>query len=558
MKKSMIISFNILAALIFFNCADKEKEVDEMAASGIQEKMAKYITVPLTADLSALSEKEKMMIPLLIDAAKIMDDLFWLQAFGDKDTFLNSLKNPMEKKFAEINYGPWDRLDGNLPFIEGYNEKPLGANFYPKDMSKDEFDSFIGENPELAEDLKSLYTVIKPSDTDKLLAAPYSVEYAEKLKQASDLLRRASTFADDKGLRKYLELRADALITDNYYDSDIAWMEMKNNLIDVVIGPIESYEDRLFGYKAAFEAYILIKDKEWSERLAHFVELLPQLQKDLPVDEKYKREKPGLESDLNAYDAIYYAGDCNAGSKTIAINLPNDEKVQLKKGTRRLQLKNSMKAKFDKILTPISEVLIKAEQLNNINFNAFFNNVMFHEVAHGLGIKNTIIGKGTVRETLKEHYSAIEEGKADILGLYMITKLNEMGELKDIDLMDNYVTFLAGIFRSIRFGAASAHGRANLICFNFFKELKAFNRDPNSGVYSVDFEKMQTAVEELSRKILILQGDGNYEGTSEFFSKYLITDPELENDLKRLTVKGIPVDIVFEQGLNVLRDQLLF
>ncbi len=558
MKKRHCLLVILLSTIIFLSCEKESIEDKKMETADIHLKLAKYTTVKLTSDLSALSENERRMIPLLIDAAKIMDELFWLQAFGDKKAFLNSIADPMVKQYAEINYGPWDRLAGNEPFIEGYEQKPEGANFYPKDMSKEEFEAFIKENPELEEDLKSLYTIIRRGEDGKLNAVPYSVEYSEKLKQASGLLRRAATFADDKGLKKYLELRADALITDNYYESDIAWMEMKNNLIDVVIGPIESYEDRLYGSKAAFEAYILIKDKEWSEKLAHYTALLPELQKGLPVDEKYKSEIPGLESDLNAYDAIYYAGDCNAGSKTIAINLPNDERVQLKKGTRRLQLKNSMKAKFDKILTPISEVLIKAEQLNNINFNAFFNNVMFHEVAHGLGIKNTINGKGTVREALKEHYSVIEEGKADILGLYMITKLNEMGELKDIDLMDNYVTFLAGIFRSIRFGAASAHGRANLICFNFFKELNAFDRDPSSGVYSIDFEKMQTAVEQLSNKILTLQGDGDYEGTEKFFEKYLITDNELENDLKLLSTEGIPVDIIFEQGLNVLRDQLLF
>ena len=251
--------------------------------------------------------------------------------------------------------------------------------------------------------------------------------------------------------RSILSLRSQALLDDQFKPSDMAWMDMKSNDIDFVVGPIESYEDQLFGYKTAYEAYVLIKDKSWSERLAKFAKLLPVLQVGLPVDDKYKTETPGTDSDLNAYDVLYYAGHSNAGSKTIAINLPNDETVQLEKGSRRLQLKNAMQAKFDKILVPISEVLVDPSQRKYITFDAFFGNTMFHEVAHGLGIKNTITGKGTVTQALKQFASAQEEGKADILGLYMVEKLFSMGELTEGEVMDNYVTFMAGIFRSVRF-----------------------------------------------------------------------------------------------------------
>ena len=296
--------------------------------------------------------------------------------------------------------------------------------------------------------------------------------------------------------------------------------------------------------------YVLVKDQEWSKRLAKFSAYLPELQEGLPVDEKYKQEKPGTDSDLNAYDVVYYAGDCNSGSKTIAINLPNDEEVQLQKGTRRLQLKNAMRAKFDKILMPISDVLIDESQRKHITFDAFFANTMFHEVAHGLGIKNTIDGNGTVRTSLKEHASALEEGKADILGLYMIQQLHAKGELKE-DLKDNMVTFMAGIFRSVRFGASSAHGKANMIRFNFFKEEGAFSRNED-GTYKVDFDKMITAMEKLSNKILTLQGNGDYEGVSNLVAESGIISTELQADLDRLSDANIPVDVIFEQGVDVL------
>jgi hypothetical protein len=507
--------------------------------------LAKYTTVTLKADLSPLSENEKKMIPLLMDAAQIMDELFWEQALGEpKDEFLAKIKNEKLKQFAIYNYGPWDRLDDNKPFIEGYGAKPKGANFYPTDMDTTEFNNF--KHP----DKKGQYSIIRRDSKGQLILAGYSTYFKTKLEKAADLIQQAAQFADDPGLNKYLHLRAEALLSDNYQPSDLAWMDMKTNRIDFVVGPIETYEDALYGYRASFEAYVLIKDMEWSKKLEKFASFLPELQKGLPVDAKYKKEMPGSNSDLNAYDVVYYAGDCNSASKTIAINLPNDEQVQLSKGTRRLQLKNVMKAKFEKILTPISAELIDPEQIKYVNFDAFFSTVMFHEVAHGLGIKNTINGKGTVRESLKEHASALEEGKADILGLYMITELFKKGELEG-KLEDYYVTFLAGIFRSVRFGAASAHGKANMIRFNYFKEKGAFVRNAN-GKYKVDFNKMEEAMTSLSTLILTLQGDGDYAGVDQLVKEKGVVGAELQADLDQLKAKNIPVDIVFEQGKEVL------
>ncbi|TBW26404.1 Zn-dependent hydrolase [Gramella sp. KN1008] len=529
------------------NAAESEEtNKDKMVAEGIdiENRVNQYAEVKLTSDLNNLSENQKKIIPLLIEAAKITDELFWYQAFGGRDTLMPKL-GEMSAEYVNLNYGPWDRLNNMQPFIEGYGPKPEAANFYPSDMTKEEFNNADLSNKE------SLYTFIRRNDQGDLTAVWYHEMFPEKLNKASDLLKQAAELAEDPGFKKYLNLRAEAFLTDEYYESDVAWMQMKDNSIDMVTGPIETYEDRLFGSKAAFESYVLIKDKEWSERLAKYVAFLPMLQRELPVEAKYKKDSPGTESDLNAYDVVYYAGDSNAGSKTIAINLPNDEKVQQEYGSRRLQLKNAMRAKYDQILVPISEELIAEEQRKHITFDAFFANTMFHEVAHGLGIKNTINQKGTVREALKEYSSALEEGKADVLGIYMITKLHDKGEIKDAELMDYYVTFLSSIFRSVRFGASSAHGKANMVRFNYFKEMGAFTQD-ETGMYSVDMPKFREAIDALSNDILVLQGEGDYEGAGRLLNEKGQIDSELEASLTQLSEKNIPVDIKFEQGTKVL------
>lgn len=506
-----------------------------------------YANFRLTADLSALSEQQRQMLVLLIEASNIMDDLFWRQAFRDDYAeWLASIGVAETRHFAELNYGPWDRLAEDKPFMDGFGAKPLGANFYPPDMTVEEFDAAPLDGK------RGLYSLLRRDASGQLTLVPYHVAYAAELGRAAGLLRDAADLSEHEGFANYLRLRAVALVTDDYQPSDLAWMDVKTNPIELVIGAIETYEDRLFGYKAAYESYVLLKDQEWSERLARFAAFLPELQEGLPVPDELKAETPGLDSDVNAYDVLYYAGHSNAGSKTIAINLPNDEQVQLQKGTRRLQLKNAMRAKFEKILEPIADILIDEAQRRHVSFDSFFTNTMFHEVAHGLGIKNTINGKGTVREALRDLASSMEEGKADILGLYMITRLHEAGELGETDLRDNYVTFMAGMLRSMRFGASSAHGQANMVRFNFFAERGAFVRDRETETYSVDFDRMGEAMTALSELLLTLQGTGDYEGTAQLLKEKGVIDAGLQSDLDRLTRADIPVDIEFSQGLKEL------
>ncbi len=515
-------------------------------AAGTLSRFDIYVPVTLSADLSHLSSNQKQMVSKLIDAAAIMDELFWRQAYGERQSLLDSIDDPAVRRFAELNYGPWDRLDGNKPFVPGVGEKPLGAGFYPADMSKEEFEAWAEPGK------KGLYSMVRRDGSGQLSLIAYSQLYRPELTRAAAILREAAELAESPAFSNYLRLRADALLSNDYRASDMAWMDMQDNAVDVIIGPIENYEDRLFNYRTAFEAYVLIKDIAWSKRLARLTQFLPELQRGLPVPEAYKSEMPGANSQLNAYDVIYYAGACNAGAKTIAVNLPNDEEVQLSKGARRLQLKNAMKAKFDKILVPIAGVLIAEEQRRHITFDAFFSNTMFHEVAHGLGIKRTVNSGESVRTALKDTSTALEESKADILGLYMVTELSARGELEEGELMDNYVTFMASIFRSIRFGAASAHGQANMIRFNFFQQAGAFSRDPQSGLYRINFERMQAAMVDLSRLILTIQGDGDYAAAVQLLQQQGVIGEQLDADLQRLAAQGIPVDITFTQGKEVL------
>lgn len=537
-KLSLILTMGILMAA----CAPKH----DQQQSTMQQKVDEFVQVDLKTDINHLTANEKQMLPYLYEVGQIMDDIFWQQAWGDRDALLSTIKDKATQDFVRINYGPWERLNGNEPFIEGHGKKPAGAQFYPADMTKEEFEAF--DSPDKAD----LYTVIRRDAEGKLQSIPYHQAYKTQVDKAAELLKKAAELAEDEGLKTYLNLRAEALLTDQYFESDLAWMSMKNNRIDFVVGPIENYEDALFGYKAAHEAYILIKDLDWTAKIARYAALLPDLQKTLPVEPEYKSEVPGMDSDLGVYDVVFYGGDCNAASKTIAINLPNDPKVHLQKGSRKLQLKNAMRYKFDKILLPISDLLIDPSQRSHVKFDAFFQNVMFHEVAHGLGIKNLVNGQGTVRSALKERHNALEEGKADILGLYMVSQLAQMGEIETPDMMDNYVTFVAGIFRSVRFGVASSHGKANMVCFHYLQERGAFTRDPQTGTYKVDRDKMTQAMTQLAHDILTYQGNGDYPGVCKLFDEKATLDEQLQVDLQRVAQANIPRDLRYNQGKELL------
>lgn len=550
-------------------------EIKPVAGYPISKSLNSYKSLPLKANLDGLSETEKQTLKHLLDAAKIADDIFWIQAYGDKNQLLNNAKSDSLQRFVNLNYGPWDRLNDNKPFIQGVGPKPKGANLYPVNITEEEWNKW--ENPAKA----SPYTKIERDASGNLVAVPYNLAYEEKIREMVKHLSLAANVirGEDERFANFLLERCNALLQSDYNNSDIHWLGLLSNKLDIIIGPIENYEDEFKGAKTAFESYVLIRDMEWGKKLDKYVSLLPSLQQSLPVDAAYKPAlamnmampdpagsagvglvveaplpgapdgpKPG--SSLAVFDVVYYAGHNNAGSKTIAVNLPNDEKLQEEYGTRRSQLKNVMQAKFDNMVKPISTLMLEENQAAMVNFDAFFNNVMFHEVAHGLGVKNTINGKSTVREALGAAFSPIEECKADVLGLFMITQLLERGELAG-KMDDFYITFVAGTFRSVRFGAASAHGKANMIIFNTLLSKNAISRNKN-GRYTIDVPKMKKVIADLAAELLTLQGDGNTDGVSAMLDTRAKIGDALQADLNKIGKAGIPVDLIFEQGPTVL------
>lgn len=544
MRKKMInLSLSLLGvatvASTLFSCSTQQQE------SPMKAKVEEYAQVELKSDLvNNLNDKEKELVKIFFQVGEITDDLFWQQTFGDKSQ-LDTITDSYAKEFAMIHYGAWDRLDNNKPFLVGYGEKPAVCNYYPHDITAEEFDAFEDANK------NSWYTVIRRNEDGSLKSVWYHEAYAEEIGRICALLEKAVTLAEDPGLKNYLEKRIEAFKTDDYLESDLAWMDMKDSKIDFVTGPIESYDDKFQETKASYESFILLKDEARSKDLAKFVAMLPALQKELPCAPEYKTFVPGTSSDLNVYDAVYYAGDCNAGSKTIAINLPNDERVHALKGTRRLQLRNSMKAKFDKILMPIGQLIVTPEQQKHLNFDAFFWNVTFHEVAHGLGVKQTINTNESVDAVMGTEKTSWEEAKADILGLFMVTKLIEMGEITNITAEDAIATYIAGILRSVRFGAASSHGKANMMCFNYMEKAGAFSRDAK-GQYVIDFGKAKEAMNGWAALILQTQGDGNVEFATKYRAENGGITPALQADLDKINGAGIPRDITFIQGADIL------
>lgn len=544
MRKKMInLSASLLGvatvASTLFSCSTQQQE------SPMKAKVEEYAQVELKSDLvNNLNDKEKELVKIFFQVGEITDDLFWQQTFGDKSQ-LDTITDSYAKEFAMIHYGAWDRLDNNKPFLAGYGEKPAVCNYYPHDITAEEFDAFEDANK------NSWYTVIRRNEDGSLKSVWYHEAYAEEIGRICALLEKAVTLAEDPGLKNYLEKRIEAFKTDDYLESDLAWMDMKDSKIDFVTGPIESYDDKFQETKSSYESFILLKDEARSKDLAKFVAMLPALQKELPCAPEYKTFVPGTSSDLNVYDAVYYAGDCNAGSKTIAINLPNDERVHALKGTRRLQLRNSMKAKFDKILMPIGQLIVTPEQQKYLNFDAFFWNVTFHEVAHGLGVKQTINTNESVDAVMGTEKTSWEEAKADILGLFMVTKLIEMGEITNITAEDAIATYIAGILRSVRFGAASSHGKANMMCFNYMEKAGAFSRDAK-GQYVIDFGKAKEAMNGWAALILQTQGDGNVEFATKYRAENGGITPALQADLDKINGAGIPRDITFIQGADIL------
>ena len=544
------------------------KHLDE---AELKKRLRQYVPVRISVDETNLTDNDKEIIKKLVQAANIMDVLFWKQASPQGLEWRRKLaraQTPVSRllfHYLMINYGPWDRL-ADFEAFAGEEEKPLGGSFYPLDMSKEEFEKWVADHPDQEKAFKSNFTVIR-RDGEGLNAVPYSKEYKRELRAAAKALNDAAALTKNRSLKKFLESRAAAFASDDYMQSDMDWMDLDSK-IEVTIGPYEVYEDRLMGYKAAFEAFITVKDSEATKQLRTYSKWAGKLEKHLPLDDKYKNTKRGKSSPIVVVDLLYSAGDTRAGVQTIAFNLPNDERVREAKGSKKVLLRNIMFAKFEKILRPIAAKVLSSDLTAHLNKEAFFNHTLMHEISHGIGpgkIKTPEGEDTTVGLALKELYPHLEEAKADTLGLYNnlllvrkgVEKIKAPAAAKDGEKPKMrtlskdearkalVATFLAGIFRSVRFGTEEAHGKANLLILNHLMKGGAFTWDPDAEVFGVDWDKLDAAVEACARDILLIQAHGDYEAGKAFIETYGQRPEALEIVLKKFVDLPIDVEPVF-------------
>jgi hypothetical protein len=514
-------------------------------AVDIAARLAQFAPTELRADLSDLTDEDRRVLSELVIAARLMDEIFLRQVWAgnpDLRARLAGVEGPgadAARQYFAVNFGPWDRLDEMAPFL-GDRPHPPGAGYYPDDLDKEAFEAWLAEHPEDGASFTSLTTVIRRQDPD-LVAVPYSSAYREWLEPAADALRRAAAITGNESLRHFLETRAAAFFSDDYYESDIAWMDL-NSPVEVTIGPYEIYEDGLFGYKAAFEAFVTVASAEESARLQRFKALLPWLERNLPIPDEHKNLDRGSESPIRVVDVLYVGGDAKAGVQTLAFNLPNDERVREEKGSKKVLLRNVLRAKFDQILVPIAERVLSPVDAERVSFEAYMAEVLHHELSHGLGPgKITLDGRDTeVRLELKELYSTMEEAKADVMGVFDILALIEKGEIPAEVRVSLEPTYVAGLFRSARFGVHEAHGRGVVSQFNYLLERGALEVDAEGRFRSVS-EKFDGAIEELLNEMLMLQATGDYAGTARFLDTYGVASEALLAAIERLG--DVPVDI---------------
>src|ERR1043166_9025329 len=545
----------ILTALVMNVFAKSQRRVVREAAelSGeaaeLDKKIRRFAPTMMTANTARLSPNDRKALQKIMAAAKLYDPLFLRQLWNENESLLKRLEadntglGRLRLHYFKINQGPWSQLDENEPFIANVPKRPPQANFYPDDMTKDEFNSWLNSlSPEEKARATGYFYVIRRDANGKLKTVPYSEEYREFLEPAAKLLREAAALTTNATLRNFLEKRAAAFSSNDYYDSDVAWMDL-DSPIEVTMGPYETYEDELFGYKAAFEAYVTLRDDAESAKLKKFSSYLQELEDNLPIDPKYRNPKLGPASPIRVVNEVFSSGEGNNGVQTAAFNLPNDERVVKEKGSKRIMLKNVQDAKFNKTLIPISRVVLEPTERDSLSFDSFFTHILCHELMHGLGPHNITVGgeQTTVRKQLKNLYSAIEEAKADMTGLWA---LQYMIDHNIIDKsMENtlYITYLASMFRSVRFGITEAHGKGVAMQFNYLFDEDAIKYNNGSGTFSVDHEKFKAGVTKLTHDLLTLEAEGSYEKAKAILDKFAVIRPPMQQALDKL--KDVPVDI---------------
>ena len=527
---------------------NKEKQVkpDKSLAA----KIRRFAPTVITADVSALSAGDRRALSKIIEAARLLNPLFLRQVWSGNEALQKKLeldKTPAGRErlhYFIINNGPWSRIDSDEPFIEGVpREKPEGANYYPEDMTKEDFNAWSQALPlEARERALGFFYTIRRDAQARLKVVPYSQEYSEFLVPAAKLLREAAALTTNETLKAFLVKRADAFASNDYYQSDVAWMEL-DAPIEVTIGPYETYEDELFGYKAAFEAYVTLRDEAESAKLAKFSQYLQDLEDNLPIEARYRNPKLGAASPIRVVNEVYASGEGNSGVQTAAYNLPNDERVVKEKGSKRVMLKNVQEAKFKQTLIPISKVVLSAKDQRDVSFDSFFTHILAHELMHGLGPHNINVNgeETTVRKQLKELASAFEEAKADIVGLWALQYLMDKGVVDKKMEQQLYTTFLASAFRSVRFGITEAHGRGIALQFNYLMDEDAIRYNESTGIFSINPSKIKEAVRKLTSEIMTVQAEGSYDKAKTMLDKYGVIRPPMQKALDRMT--NVPVDI---------------
>ena len=548
MTKKAIVSLTLTMGLLATSLTAQNRT--SAGDPELAKKIARFAPTTLTADVSKLTPKDRQALDKIIAAAKLLDPLFLRQVWGGNAALEKKLmadKTPAGRErlhYFYINDGPWSRLDNNEPFIDGVpKEKPPQANYYPDDMTKDEFNAWVQTLSDTdKQKATGFFCLIRRGADRKLTVVPYSEAYREFLEPAARLLREAASLTTNETLRNFLNKRADAFGSDNYYESDVAWMDL-DSPIDVTFGPYETYEDELFSYKAAFEAYITIRDDAETAKLAKFSGHLQELENNLPIDPRYRNPKLGAASPIRVVNEVFGGGEGNSGVQTAAFNLPNDERVVKEKGSKRVMLKNVQDAKFDKTLIPISRVVLDPSDQSALSFDSFFTHIVCHELMHGLGPHSITVNgqETTVRKQLKELYSAIEEAKADMTGLWALQYMIDHGIIdKDME-RTLYTTYLASMFRSVRFGITEAHGRGVAMQFNYLTDEGAIRFDEAKGTFSVDRAKIKDGVRKLTHDLLTLEAEGSYETAKSMLDKYAVIRPAMQQALDKL--KDVPVDI---------------
>jgi len=514
----------------------------------LQAMSARLAPVDIRVDLSGLPENERQALVHLVRAARITDALFLRQVWAGNEALLlrlmedTTLLGQARLNAFFINKGPWSRLDLEAPFIPGIGEKPDAANFYPAGATKAEVEAWIaGLAPAERAHATGFFTTIRRDASGAFTSVPYSLEYQGELAEMAQELRAAATATTQPTLQAFLESRAAALFSNDYYASDVAWMKLDSS-IEPTIGPYEVYEDEWFNFKAAFEAFISVRDDAETAKLTRFNRELQGLEDQLPIDARYRRAKLGGMAPLRVVNVLFAAGDGNRGVQTAAYNLPNDERIVNEMGSKRIMLKNFQQAKFDQALLPISKLALTPADQPYVSFDAFFTHILMHEVMHGLGPQSTGPGGtgGGVRQAIKELYSTVEEAKADVAGLWALQKLMDKGVLNKADERAMYTTFLASSFRTLRFGMTEAHAKGMALQVNYLLDAGGFRVNAN-GTFSVDLRKVKQGVIGLTRELMTLEATGDYEGAKRLLVRLVVIRPEVQVVLDR--VGNVPVDI---------------